>query len=253
MARHEKGTDFEADRWELYHTDQDFSECHDLAETEPDKLQALIDLWWREAERNNVLPLDDREWDRFVTINEKNLRLDYTFHQNMARIDRLSAPDITDRSFTISADLAITGDLCEGIILAYGGRVAGYVLYVIDGRPVFEYVLTEKKRYVIESQVTLPKGAAMVSYQFRRTGSRQGEGTLLVNNQVVGTVKLPKTWGIHAITGGLRCGVDTGSPVSDAYLRPFHFNNSIKKVRFEIMDDGEFNPSATYTSALREE
>ena len=253
VARHEKGTDFNTDRWELYHTDQDFSECKDLAETEPGKLKELIDLWWREAERNNVLPLDDREWDRFVAINEKNLRLDYTFHQNMARIDRLSAPDITDRSFTIIAELNITENVCEGIILAYGNRIAGYVLCVMDGRLYFEYVLTEKKRYIIESQNKLPKGAVVVGYQFRRTGSRQGVGTLLVNNQAVGAVELPKTWGIHAITGGLRCGVDTGSPVSDAYSRPFHFNNSIRKVRFEVVDDGAFNPSATYVDALREE
>ncbi len=253
VARHAKGTDFEADRWELYHTDLDFSECHDLAQQEPARLRELIDLWWQEAERNQVLPLDDREWDRFVAINKKNLRLDYTFHQGMARIDRLSAPDITDRSFTITAHLELDGQPCRGVILAYGGRYAGYVLYVKDGKPVFEYVFTEKIRYAIQGQNPLPKGPVELSYRFQRTGSRQGVGALLVNGQEVGRVELPKTWGIHAITGGLRCGVDTGAPLSDAYPRPFHFNQGIKKVSFAVSDDGVADPNATYTSALKEE
>lgn len=253
VARHEKGTNFEADRWELYHTDQDFSEYYDLASEYPEKLQELIDLWWDEAKKNNVLPLDDREWDRFVVINEKNLRLDYTFHQNMARIDRLSAPDITDRSFRITAVLNIAEEHAGGIILAYGGRCAGYVLYVLGGHLVFEYALTEKTRYVIRSEEKITTGPVEVSFRFKRTGSRQGIGTLLINGREAGDVEMPKTWGIHAITGGLRCGVDTGSPVSDASPRPFHFNGEIKRVRFELKDDGQADPSATYTSALREE
>lgn len=253
VAKHEKGTDFESDRWELYHTDGDFSECHDLAKKEPGKLQEMIDLWWAEAEKNKVLPLDDREWDRFVAINEKNLRLEYTFHQNMARIDRLSAPDITDRSFQVTAEVDLPDGKSGGIILAYGGRVAGYVFYVKDGHLLFEYALTEKTRYKITSDRRLADGPQTVGYRFNRTGSRQGISTLLINGEEVGSAEMPKTWGIHAITGGLRCGVDTGSPVSEAYERPFHFNGKIKSVRFELQDDGENDPSATYTSALREE
>jgi arylsulfatase A-like enzyme len=253
VARHEKGTDFETDRWELYHTDQDFSECNDLAEKEPEKLRELIEMWWAEAEKNNVLPLDDREWDRFVAINEKNLRLDYSFHQDMARIDRLSGPDITDRSFQIMAELDIPKERAGGVILAYGGCGAGYVLYVLNAHLVFEYVLTEKTRYVIHSRDTLSPGPVQIDYRFKRTGSRQGIGTLWIDGNETGAVEMPKTWGIHSITGGLRCGRDTGSPVSDAYPRPFHFNGDIRRVRFALEDDGQYDPSATYTSALREE
>jgi arylsulfatase A-like enzyme len=253
VARHKKGTDFETDCWELYHTEQDFSECNDLAGKEPEKLRQLIDMWWAEAEKNQVLPLDDREWDRFVAINKKNLRLSYTFHQNMARIDRLSAPDITDRSFRILAEIDIPEDGAEGVILAYGSRVAGYVLYALNGHLVFEYALTERTKYVIKSKITLPAGPIRVVYQFKRTGIRQGIGTLLIDDKETGAVEIPKTWGIHSITGGLRCGLDAGSPVSDAFPRPFHFNGKIRRVRFELENDGKADPSATYTSALKEE
>jgi arylsulfatase A-like enzyme len=253
VARHTKGTDFDSDVWELYHTEEDFSECNNLADKAPEKLQKLISMWWEEAQNNQVLPLDDREWDRFVSINKKNLKLNYTFHQSMARIDRLSAPDITDRSFRIVAEIEVPANGAEGVILAYGNRVAGYVLYVLGGYPVFEYVLTEHTKFVIKSATPLLPGPVSLSYQFKRTGNRKGVGALLIDDKETGTVQLPKTWGIHSITGGLRCGVDTGSPVSDSLPRPFDFSGKIRRVRFELEDDGNADPSATYTSALKEE
>src|SRR5262249_52813393 len=130
VARHTKGEDFDADRWELYHLDEDFSECQDLAAAEPQKLRELIDRWWTEAGAFDVLPLDDREYERVAANAEARARSRYVYYPGMSRIDRLSAPYVTDRSWSIAAEVDIPAGGAEGVLLACGSRFAGYVLYV---------------------------------------------------------------------------------------------------------------------------
>ncbi len=254
VAKHAKGSDFSVDRWELYHLEKDFSEARDLAEQEPERLRNMVDLWWIEAERQQVLPLDDREWDRFVAMKGKKFIDEYVYYPQMARIDRLSAPDITDRSFSISAVVDISGPRPgEGVLLAYGNRLAGYVFYIAGERLHFEYVYSEKKRYLLTSSLPVPKGPCAVAYEFSRTGSRQGVGRLLINGEEVARMDQPKNWGIHAIMGGLRCGWDNGAPVSNAYTRPFTFTGRLEKVIVKVKDDGKVDPAATYTRQMTEE
>src|SRR5499433_41868 len=130
VARHDKGADFEDDRWELYHTDEDFAECHDLAQTYAQQLRELIDRWWAEAGANRVLPLDDREYERVAESMRARARSRYVFYPGMARIERLNAPEITDRSWRLAADVEIPAVGAEGVVLASGTRLAGYVLYL---------------------------------------------------------------------------------------------------------------------------
>ena len=151
VSRHVKGTDFDADRWELYHLDRDFAEIDDLAASEPDRLRALVDLWWVEAGKYGVLPLDDRDWERAAARLRMNTTTRYEYLGNMARVDRLSSPDISDRSYSIAAEFEPAAAVTEGVLLAWGSRFAGFVLYIKDGELRYEYVYSESIKYTLRA------------------------------------------------------------------------------------------------------
>ncbi|MBA2449325.1 MAG: arylsulfatase [Chloroflexi bacterium] len=255
VAKHEMGSDFEADRWELYHLDQDFSECWDRAEQEPARLRAMIERWWTEAGRYDVLPLDDREYERVAASVAARARRVSTFYPGMARIDRFSAPDITDRSYTITADVELPEGGAEGVLLASGSRFGGYVLYVKDGRLFYEYAYSDETRYLIDSDdVAVPTGRpTTLRFEFTKTGPRRGHGALFIDGRRVGSGDLPKTWPIVGLTGGLLCGRDGGSPVSDVYALPFAFTGTLHRVVIELAEDGEPDPVAEFRGAMAEE
>jgi arylsulfatase A-like enzyme len=253
VARHEKGADFEGDRWELYHLEDDFSECRDLAEQQPEKLRQLIERWWAEAGAYGVLPLDDREYERVADVVAAGARGTYTYYPGMARIDRLSAPEITDRSYSITAQVESPLSGVEGVVLASGTRFGGYVLYVKDRRLIYEYVYSEDERYENASDSPVPTGPSTLRFEFTRTGHRRGHGALFVNDRCVGSLEIPKTWPVGGLAGGVLCGRDGGSPVSNAYDCPFVFTGTIHRVVVELAQDGEPDPAAAYRSAMAEE
>ncbi|MGH7278028.1 MAG: sulfatase-like hydrolase/transferase [Candidatus Rokuibacteriota bacterium] len=253
VTRHEKGADFEADRWELYHVDEDFSECRDLADTHPDRLRELVERWWAEAGVFAVLPLDDREYERVFERIRALARTRYVYYPGMARIDRSSAPDVTDRSYGITAEVEIPPAGAEGVLLAAGTRFGGYVLYLKDGRLVHEYVYSETVRHTIVSDAPVAAGARRLRYEFTRTGTRQGGGAPYVDERRVGVNEVPKTWPLHGIAGGVFCGRDGAVPVSDAYICPFVFTGTIHRVIVELGDDGRRDAAGEARSALAEE
>ncbi|MCC7371004.1 MAG: arylsulfatase [Chloroflexi bacterium] len=260
VAKHERGQRFEDDRWELYHLARDFSESNDLAEAEPARLRQMIERWWSEAGAYGALPLDDREYERLAESVAARARQTTVFYPGMARVDRFSAPDITDRSHTIAAEVTIpaggmtaSGAAVEGVLLASGARFGGYVLYVQGGHLVYEYAFSERERFAVRAEIPVPTGDVTLSYVFRRTGRRQGVGTLLVNGQPCGSVTLPKTWPVVAVTAGVLCGRDGGSAVSDAYALPFAFTGTLHRVTVTLDADGAPDPQIAYRAAMSEE
>ena len=138
VSFHPSGTPFENDKWELFHLDQDFSETDDLAAKEPERLEAMIKLWWSEAEKHNVLPLDDRFAARFAenAARFQGARNKFTFHAGMGHVPTDVAPDVRSRSYTIEAHVEIDERGAEGVLIAHGechlrlqplhqGRLAG--------------------------------------------------------------------------------------------------------------------------------
>jgi arylsulfatase len=171
----------------------------------------------------------------------------------MARVDRLSAPYVTDRSWSVTAEVEIPAGGAEGVLLASGSRFAGYVLYVKDGRLVFEYPYSLTARHTLVSDTAVPRGSRVtMGYEFRRTGPRRGRGTLLIDGKPVGSVDIPKTWPTHGTTAGLTCGLDVGAPVSDAYPAPFAFTGTLHRVTVDLHDDPAPDPSES-RAALAEE
>jgi arylsulfatase len=253
VARHDKGRDFEADRWELYHVAEDFSESRDLADRDPERLRELRDRWWAEARAFDVLPLDDREYERVAATLAARARTRYVYYPGIARVDRLSAPYITDRSYSIAADVEVPAAGAQGVLLAMGTRFAGYVLYVMDGRLVYEYVYSQAVRYTVRSDRLVPRGASTLRFEFARTGPRRGQGALVIDGQRVGRIDMPETWPVHGTCGGLFCGRDGGAPVSDVYTPPFAFTGSIRRVVVELGHDGAGDAAGESRAALSEE
>lgn len=253
VARHDKGADFDKDRWELYLTDEDFAECHDLADKHPERLRELVDRWWAEAAAYQVLPLDDREYERVAETMRARARSRYVYYPGMARVERLSAPEITDRSWSLIADVDIPAGGAEGIVLASGTRLAGYVLYVQSGRCIWEYVYSQKVRHLIRSETTLRPGRVELRYEFTRTGPCRGRGSLIVDGRQVGAIEIPQTWPVHGTTGGLYCGRDGGAPVSDGYTPPFTFTGTIHRVVVALRPESEADLKGAARHALEEE
>jgi arylsulfatase len=213
----------------------------------------MIERWWVEAATTNILPLDDREYERAAANVTARARRTYTYYPGMARIDRLNAPDITDRSHRIAADVEIPAGGAEGVLLTSGNRFAGYVLYVKDGRLVYEYAYSETVRHTVRSAIRVPEGRRTLGFAFVKTATRQGQGTLLIDDQPVGSIELPKTWPVIATTGGVHCGRDGGLPVTDAYTPPFPFTGTLHQVRVELSEDGRSDPSVEARGSLAEE
>jgi arylsulfatase A-like enzyme len=253
VTRHHKGDDFEQDRWELYHVDQDFSENQNLAESHPDKLRELVERWWSEAGRYDVLPLDDRDRERTAASLRATSRPRYTYRPGMARVDRLSAPNIANRSYRIEADITLTSERAHGVLFAAGGRFGGYALYMERGHLVHEYNCGGPRRLVVESPAVLPAGRHVVAFEFRKTGSLQGIGTLYVNNAVVGSLAMDGMWPLLPNATGVHCGRDDGSPVSERYACPNAFTDLLHEVAVTLENDQEIDFLKEYHAALADD
>lgn len=255
VTRHRKGTPMDADVWELYHLDVDFSEARNLAGDEPERLADLKRRWVEEAERYSVLPLDDREWERAAERIRTGARTRYAFRPGMARVDRLMAPDITGRSFRIEADLIHRELPPEGVLFAWGSQFGGLVLYALQGEFVFEYVFSQDERMRVAIANQLPAGPARLVVTLTRRSD--GGFDVQFDGAASGAANghSPKAWPTHGTTTGLSCGQDASHPVSNAYLAPFPFQGAtLKGVTVVILDSGEkANPAATPASAFLED
>jgi len=229
--------------WELYNLDQDYSQAENLASSNPEKLRELQDLWWSEAARYNVLPLDGRKVERLnaelqhrpsLTGNRKS----FTYYPGVVALPAGSAPNVLNKSFTITADVDIKQGKAEGAIFSLGGADGGYGLYLRAGRPVFAGNFLGRTTTRVTSTTPLAPGANTVRGEFQYDGGGLGKGgklLLFVNDKKVGEGRLEQTHGITLGLGGaLDIGEDSGSPVDDSYTPPFRFNGEIKKVTVDL-------------------
>jgi arylsulfatase len=232
VAYHERGTDFEADKWELYHVDEDFSESNDLAAKEPVKLQELIERWWAEAGKYNVLPLDDRGTVRTLDQPRYNRpETTVTYYPDMAAVPRANTLNFRDRSYTIAADVEIPPQGAEGVLLSLGGRFAGFALFAKDDHLHYVYNFFGLERSAVASSDPLPRGATTLRVDFNRIGENQGKAVLSIGEKKVGEVAVPHTVPLtFGLAEGLNVGRDPSTPVSESYKSPFPFTGKLNKV-----------------------
>jgi arylsulfatase A-like enzyme len=246
VAFHPPGTPYDNDRWELFYLDEDFSETNDLAATHPDKLATLVELWWKEAEKHRVLPLDDRFRERFVVNANRHhdARKRYIFHAGMGHLPSEVAPDVRSRSYLIEADAHIFAG-CEGVLIAHGDATTGYSLYLRSGH-LFHDMNVGGEHVLARSAKPVPPGLRRLGVRVRRltreaqpterTGPGVIEFTLLIDGVPSGRIE--SRLGFHNFVSwtGLDIGRDRGSPVSD-YTSPFEFTGKLVKVTVTMDDD----------------
>ena len=179
------GFDPDKQKWELYNIDEDFSQADDLAAANPQKLRELQDLWWVEAAKYNVLPLDWRAVERLNAelMGRPSLtgdRKTFTYYPGQVGLPNEAAPRILNKSWTLTADIEVPEAGAEGMIVTHGGLVGGYGLYVRDGKPTFVYNYLALERFTFAGQEPLPKGKVQLTVDFAYQGgagrARQGRG-----------------------------------------------------------------------------
>ena len=233
--------DFDKDTWELYNIDDDFSEANDRAAKEPQRMREMQDLFWVEAAKYDVLPLNDRMIERADPSLRPSLiagRTDFTYFPGATRIPESSSPYVKNRSHTITVHVDVPKTGGDGVLVAAGGVVGGYVLHVKDGKPTYEYNWFSQQRYRVESSETLPAGPATIRAEFKYDGGGLGKGgliTLFVNDKKVGEGRVEKTiLGRYSADETFDIGMDTGSPVSDGYKSPNPYTGALRKVEIHL-------------------
>jgi arylsulfatase len=238
---------FAQDTWELYHTDVDRSEVHDLAEQEPGRLRELIALWYAEAGANGAFPLDDRGALEIILTPRPVLtapRNRYIYHPGLADVPESQAVNIRNRSYAIGALVDIPAPGAEGVLFAHGSRFGGHALYVKDNRLhyVYSFVGAIEQRIVADRE--LPVGEKLIlSAAFDKAGEDPpgvsvGTLSLFHGDVKVGEDRIRTQPGKFSLAGdGLCVGRDSSDPVTGDYAgtAPYTFTGgTIDRVVIDV-------------------
>jgi hypothetical protein len=243
-AAPESWGDFHQQKWELFDTTRDPSECVDLSEQHPEKLQELIALWWAEAGRLQALPLESRDALEILGTERPQLskpRTRYTYYPGGAEIPESVAPNIRNRSFTLAAEVQIDSPDAEGVLFSQGSRFGGHALYVKDHKLKYVYNFVGELVQVVESEESVPSGLVVLSASFDKQGDgmpTQGTLTLFIRDRAVGSGTIrtqPGKFGLGG--GGLALGRSGAEPVTDDFpgARPWSFTGgTVQRVLIDV-------------------
>jgi arylsulfatase len=253
-------------RWELYKLDEDPAEANDLVKgrdlsklDDPmvRKLIDLVGLWWAEAGRYNVLPLDDRFQERMLGRGDLyQTRPQRTFYPGAVRIPEGNAPVTINRSWTMTAQIVVPQAGASGPVCAMGGGTNGWSLYVKDGKPVFLYNLAGAELTYIRSNRDLTPGLHAIRYEFEKTGKEAlgagGIGRLYLDSDLVGERNIPRTTAFaYSLDETFDVGCDKGSPVTDEYPPLANFVGEIVRVDFDLKPDFVYDHEAHKDAQIR--
>jgi arylsulfatase len=254
-------SDFVNDTWELYHSDEDRSEAHDLAAQHPDKVKELVDLWYVEAGKYDVLPLDNRSLEDLIKtlpmadIPEGGV---YRYYPGTLPLPEFNAAEIRGRSFKILAQVDIADADAHGVLLANGARFGGHALFVKDRRLWYVYnFLGIPPEQQLVSPEELGVGAHVLGVEFTKEshgehGEAVGTATLYVDDSAVAKGSWKTQMGHFALCGeGLSVGYDSGDPVSKEYDAPSTFTGGrIRVVEINVGDDAYLDLERDFRAAM---
>jgi arylsulfatase A-like enzyme len=241
---------FNDDTWELYHTDTDRSELHDLAAEHPDKVREMVNLWFAEAGANQAFPLDDRSaFEIFMTPRPilSPPRDRYIYYPDVADVPESQAVNIRNRSYVIGTQVDIPAPGAEGVLFAHGARFGGHALYIKDNRLHYVYSFVGSVEQKVVADTDLPTGENLIlSASFDKDGEdppgvATGMLSLYHADQKVGESRIKTQPGKFVIGGeGLCVGRDSGAGVTDDYpgVQPWRFTGgTIKRVAIDVSGD----------------
>jgi arylsulfatase A-like enzyme len=227
--------------WELYDLTKDWTQNDNVAAANPAKLKELQDLFWVEADKYQVLPLDASALERIITPRPSIVagRDVFTYTRPIVGIPQGTAPSILNKSFTITADIEVPADGGQGMLVTEGGRFGGWAFYLLKGKPVFVYNLLDLARPRVESAEALSPGKHTVKFDFTYEGPGFGKGgtaVIAVDGTEVANQKLPYTVPFQLeASETFDVGSDTGTGVDDAdYRPPFAFTGKLNKLTLSL-------------------
>lgn len=251
VTRHYEGDDYETEHWELYHLDSDFSESEDVSAKHPEKLAELKALWEREAEANNVFPLDDRNLSRLPLTYFLEPRSHWEYGPGGVRVSGYAAPAIGNRSWRFAIDVTLR-DTQQGTILSAGGNAGGYGLYLEAGHLVFEYVGPSGVTAII-SQVPLQSGRSHIAVDFRKTRDCGGILRLLCHGTEIAAGKIDDMWPSSPMSGSFRVAETCANPAPFCYGQAARLDGVIHHVAAEGDDDYRIDREMEMHIALSED
>jgi arylsulfatase len=249
----DKLTELDATGWELYYVAEDFAENHNVAADHRDRLIAMIGTWYVEAGKYQVMPVDGSGLARMIAEKPAvSLPRDtYVYYPGTQSIPNFAAPRLLNRPHSITAEVEIPERGAEGVLLSQGTAAGGYSFFVQDGKLRYAHNYVGRAVYTVESERAVPTGEHELRFEFEPTGEpdlQHGRGAagrlqLYVDGELVGSAEAETTTPFVFNPGALTCGANPGSPVTDAYVGPFRFTGTLKRVTVdvsgELIDDPE--------------
>jgi arylsulfatase A-like enzyme len=229
---------FDKDEWELYCVDVDRAESTNLAKTHPEKLEQLIKAWFEEAQKNFVLPLDDRNGPEILAIErptEEEPRERYVYYPGTSSIPESVAVNVRGRSYKILADVEISDPNFSGVLFAHGSRFGGHALFIRDKKLYYVYNFLGIKPEQKFISPELKPGKYLLGMEFIRESAGPnhesvGKTKLYVNDKVVAEGPMRAQVGKFTLSGdGLCIGYDSGDAVSEDYKSPGEFKGGTIK------------------------
>jgi arylsulfatase A-like enzyme len=240
-------TDLDAHHWELYHITEDPAENHNLAEQHRDTLIELIAMWYSEAGKYNVFPIDGTAGPRFLVERPHvaEPRALYAFRPGTQTLPFWVAPRVLNRPHAITADAEIPGDGAEGVLLCQGSIAGGWTFYVQDSRLCYAHNYVGRSVYQVRAPGPLPAGRHLLRFEFEPTGvpdigrgrGSPGRAQLYVDGHLLAQAEFPVTTPVGFNPGGLTCGANPGSPVIAEYTPPFRFTGALHTVTVDLSGD----------------
>ena len=244
----DKLTELDATAWELYHVDEDWAENHNVAADNRAKLIELIGMWYVEAGKYNVLPVDGRGVTRFADERPQITadRTSYTFYPHTQAVPFNAGPRLLNRTHSITADVEIPEGRADGALVSFGGTDGGYSLYIQDNKLQYVHNYVARDYLHVRASDPVPAGRHELRFEFEVTGPpdiANGKGTpgraqLYIDGGLAGQADFPHTTPLSlGLTGGITVGADPGAPATPFYQSPFEFPGKIHSVTFDLSGD----------------
>jgi arylsulfatase len=235
---------FDDDGWELYDTNEDWTQFTDVSAEHPDKLHHLQRLFLIEAARNDVLPLDDRVAERLIAKIAGRPELVTGTRQRlfagMGRLTEQSVVSIKNKTHAVTAEVVVPETGAQGVIIAQGGSIGGWALYAKDGRLRYCYNLFGIQRFYVDSDRELPAGTQQVRMEFDYAGPGMGKGgtvSLFIEGEKVGEGEVAATAAlIFSADDTCDVGKEGGALVADDYPVPNDFTGEVNWVEIDVDD-----------------
>ena len=244
----DKLRELDAKHWELYNVEEDPAETRNLAEKERARMIEMIAMWYVEAGKYKVLPIDSRLTLRFTDERPQLTRdrTKYTYYPNTSAVPEKVCAAVLNRPHSITAELEIPKGGAEGVIAAMGSGSGGYVFFIQDKKLHYAYNYVGSKEFVISSDAEVPEGRVEVRFEFEPKGKpdvKKGKGAsgntqLYINGELVKEGKLPVTIPLaFGLGGGFVVGRGAGFPITSRFKNPFEFTGTIHGVVIDVSGD----------------